>query len=332
MLFKATLRISLVLTTVFALVGITTLSSRIWFHTIYDQPTVRLRFARLEMNASDETHADFVLTQDDTTQDTHLPSPPTRFIFSSNTKQLSSDINRSSSSGSRNPIRNELDHVRVTNMSQDATLGPPASQTKNCHKKHCMEYLSRYDLAAMKSCFRETAQKTVHGRLNLIKSVIKENDCNFMDGKYRRPVALVSTEGSGNTWVRGLLEMTTGICTGFLYCDFMMRKQGFIGEGIKSGSVLVVKTHTLIPQWHGIKYKHPKHDEPYYGSAIFIVRNPFNALIAEWNRRATNEIIIKKHLPHNESHTNVVPKEYWGMCVLYCCHQMCEAFSSTYRN
>ena len=38
--------------------------------------------------------------------------------------------------------------------------------------------------------------------------------CRFMNGSRRAPVALISFQGSGNTWVRGLLEQATGICTG----------------------------------------------------------------------------------------------------------------------
>ena len=38
------------------------------------------------------------------------------------------------------------------------------------------------------------------------KGTIQDGDCSFIDGKRRLPVALVSTEGSGNTWVCGLLE------------------------------------------------------------------------------------------------------------------------------
>ena len=42
-------------------------------------------------------------------------------------------------------------------------------------------------------------------------------ECRFMNGTNRAPVALVSFPGSGNTWVRGLLEQATGICTGECY-------------------------------------------------------------------------------------------------------------------
>ena len=46
-----------------------------------------------------------------------------------------------------------------------------------------------------------------------------EGSCCFMDGSRRAAVALVSYTGSGNTWVRGLLEKATGICTGKLTCE-----------------------------------------------------------------------------------------------------------------
>ena len=38
--------------------------------------------------------------------------------------------------------------------------------------------------------------------------------CHFINGSKRAAVALASFPGSGNTWVRGLLEKATGVCTG----------------------------------------------------------------------------------------------------------------------
>ena len=55
-------------------------------------------------------------------------------------------------------------------------------------------------------------------------------------------VALVSFHGSGNTWVRYLLEQATGVYSGSIYCDPSL-KVTFPGEGIVSGSVVAVKTH-----------------------------------------------------------------------------------------
>ena len=55
-------------------------------------------------------------------------------------------------------------------------------------------------------------------RLSKQEALAKVNgSCHFMNGTGRSAVALVSFPGSGNTWVRGLLETATGVCTGELY-------------------------------------------------------------------------------------------------------------------
>ena len=188
---------------------------------------------------------------------------------------------------------------------------PPISKPSGCRDNHCSEFLTPAEKACQKSCLRQIPPGLLKNR-----QMLKENNCSFMNGQNRLPVALISPEGSGNTWVRGLLEKATGICTGFIYCDSVMRMNGYIGEDIKSGSVLVAKTHTWEPRWSGIKYKHWNKADSYYGSAVFILRNPYHAAIAEWNRRVTNNFIIPQHLPHNESHTNTVPKKFWGKMII----------------
>ena len=40
---------------------------------------------------------------------------------------------------------------------------------------------------------------------------------------------------------------------GAVYCDRMLRVGGFDGEGVQSGAVLVVKTHSITPLWTKIK-------------------------------------------------------------------------------
>ena len=108
--------------------------------------------------------------------------------------------------------------------------------------------------------------------------------CKFMKGVSWDPVGLVSVPGSGNTWVRGLLEKATGICTGSIYCDHPLRNGGMIGEYVKTGRVLVVKTHTSDYQWKDVKAEKRNKDDGLYGSAILLIRNPFKSFIAEWNR------------------------------------------------
>ena len=91
------------------------------------------------------------------------------------------------------------------------------------------------------------------------------------------PTLLVSHPGSGNSWVRQLLEATTGIYTGSdRLCDLDYIKIGMIGEGIVSDNVVAVKFHQgpLPTNWH-------------FRKIIYILRNPYDAIVAEYKRRIT---------------------------------------------
>lgn len=190
---------------------------------------------------------------------------------------------------------------------------PPVQQSlqqMHCKQPHCAEFLSRLDKVRQSTCLQEVLKSHRGVDPTEVKSKILESNCRFMEAKGRSPVALASAEGSGNTWVRGLLEKASGVCTGFNFCDYMMRMKGFIGENINSGSVLVVKTHTDHPQWLDNNRTFNKF-EARYGSGIFLLRNPYHSLVAEWNRRLTNQVMIKQKMPHNESHTNIAPREIW---------------------
>ncbi|CAH2094052.1 unnamed protein product [Euphydryas editha] len=86
-------------------------------------------------------------------------------------------------------------------------------------------------------------------------------------------VALVSYPGSGNTWLRYLLQQVTGVVTGSVYMDYGLRMHGFPAENVTDGSVLVVKTHEA-PPLEVDKFK----------SAILLIRNPRDAILADFNR------------------------------------------------
>ncbi|VVC96392.1 unnamed protein product [Leptidea sinapis] len=79
-------------------------------------------------------------------------------------------------------------------------------------------------------------------------------------------VALVSYPGSGNTWLRYLLQQAT------VYMDYGLKLHGFPAENVTDGSVLVVKTHET-----------PTTNRK-YDSAILLIRNPRDALLADFNR------------------------------------------------
>ncbi|OXA52396.1 WSC domain-containing protein 2 [Folsomia candida] len=74
-----------------------------------------------------------------------------------------------------------------------------------------------------------------------------------------------------NEWV--------GIFTGSVYKDFALLRNGFPGESITNGRVLVVKTHESGPMARA-----------QFQKAILLVRKPAEAILAEFNRRAAGHI------------------------------------------
>lgn len=169
-----------------------------------------------------------------------------------------------------------------------------------CKDNFCSEHLSSEGRSRFCSCVEYASA---------MKPVPTESQCQFMDGRFRDPVALVSFPGSGNTWVRSLLESTTRICTGAIYCDVSLRTGGFTGEFVRDGSVLVVKTHENNPIWtDSTKELHEYQGR--FGSAIFIVRNPLHSLVAEWNRKVANNFTVRT--TNLESHTHSAGREWFG--------------------
>lgn len=66
----------------------------------------------------------------------------------------------------------------------------------------CTRYLQPSDMHVFQFCYEKLHVETAK--------------CRFLPGTARGSVALASFPGSGNTWVRSLLEQATGICTGLL--------------------------------------------------------------------------------------------------------------------
>ncbi|XP_063602795.1 sialate:O-sulfotransferase 1-like [Penaeus indicus] len=95
---------------------------------------------------------------------------------------------------------------------------------------------------------------------------------------------LVSFPGSGNTWVRYLLEAASGIFTGSVYTDREIQKAGYLGEADKpdSGRTLVQKSHgtalILAKNTMKTRYEVISPDLP----SVLIIRNPAKALLSYW--------------------------------------------------
>ncbi|XP_030648819.1 WSC domain-containing protein 1 [Chanos chanos] len=94
-------------------------------------------------------------------------------------------------------------------------------------------------------------------------------------------IALSSFPGAGNTWLRHLIELTTGYYTGSFYFDGSLYNKGFKGEKDywKSGRTVCVKTH-----------ESGQRDIEMFDSAILLIRNPYRSLIAEFNRKCAGHL------------------------------------------
>ena len=119
-----------------------------------------------------------------------------------------------------------------------------------------------------------------HNRSSQIPQHFQE--CHKMSFRSSGPVTLLASyPGSGNSWVRQLIETATGIYTGSVYCDPSYVASGMIGEGLRTGNVVVVKTHFS-------KINSSK--------IIYIIRNPFDAIVAEWSRFLTRRNMEGRHV------------------------------------
>lgn len=149
-----------------------------------------------------------------------------------------------------------------------------------------LRYLDQNSLSRFYQC-HASDKPYVHGK---VKWCTKRR---FLD--QRLPlVALVSFHGSGNTWLRYLLEQVTGVFTGSIYCDGVL-KMIFPGESVVTGNVIAIKTH------HADTRELPKDvqvvtGKKVYDKAIILVRNPFDALVSEANRRWNSKRSLNEHV------------------------------------
>jgi len=111
---------------------------------------------------------------------------------------------------------------------------------------------------------------------------------------------LASFPGSGNTWARLLIEDGTGVYTGSVYIDKSLGNSGFLGEFEEkdSGTTIAVKCHGF----NGLAL------QGIAKGVILLVRNPFDAILAEWNRRRSP----KPEDGSAATHTGVAPPELYN--------------------
>lgn len=172
--------------------------------------------------------------------------------------------------------RTDVTSIKLVPIAQQMAISHNTLCPHPSSHSQCTEFLPHTELAMYKDCQARMAKWHIG----------KECQCQFMNTSGHSRVALVSLPGSGNTWLRGLLERATGVCTGSLFCDKTLRAGGMCGEGLREG-VLVVKTHDTRLQWTNVVYKSGMWSDsrPFFDAAVLLVRSPFRAMIAEWNRQ-----------------------------------------------
>lgn len=98
--------------------------------------------------------------------------------------------------------------------------------------------------------------------------------------------ALVSFPGSGNSWLRYLIENASGYFTGSVYNDKQLYNSGLLGELCppNDGTTIVQKTHhNVAGNTKNIK-GYVKLSELMFGyRGILVIRNPYDALVSYRN-------------------------------------------------
>ncbi|XP_077980461.1 sialate:O-sulfotransferase 1-like [Glandiceps talaboti] len=124
----------------------------------------------------------------------------------------------------------------------------------------------------------------------------------FAPEKSRPMVALASFPGSGNTWLRHLIEQATGIYTGNVKRSPVLDAAGFRGEDEdwRSGTTIVQKSHDfsrdLIRRFH---------------SSVLLIRNPYKAMLAEASREHAGKTgFAPLDIYYNEKGWDLYVKKY----------------------
>lgn len=144
-----------------------------------------------------------------------------------------------------------------------------------------------------------------------LDGALRNVSCSTAKPKYLNQsgpyVALASYPGSGNTWTRVLLESITGVYTGSLYEDKMAHFPGSKHCPTKVG-VTVLKTHMSSNQ-----VVRPGCPNAVFSRSIFILRNPYDAIIADFNRINGGKVGIADRNSFNGSRwANFVKNHSYG--------------------
>ncbi|XP_053136371.1 WSC domain-containing protein 2 isoform X2 [Hemicordylus capensis] len=198
----------------------------------------------------------------------------------------------------------------------NASLALPASRAmKNMSVDRCVDFCTgkEYPLAALAGtachCGFPTTLFTLHEREDeqlcaqkcsgeefescgtskyfvIYQTQVQDNRCmdrRFLPARAKQLVALASFPGAGNTWARHLIELATGFYTGSYYFDGSLYNKGE-RDHWRSGRTICIKTH-----------ESGQKEIEAFDSAILLIRNPYKALMAEFNRKYGGHIGFASH-------------------------------------
>ena len=95
--------------------------------------------------------------------------------------------------------------------------------------------------------------------------------------------------GAGNTWLRYLIERTTGFYTGSAFSDSALIRGGFKGERLRPeqfNQTIGVKVHNTGDS-SGERQTYHLVKTHKVSKCVILLRNPYKTFIAEWNRFTT---------------------------------------------
>ena len=136
---------------------------------------------------------------------------------------------------------------------------------------------------------------------------VKFHEMHFLEQNASRlNVALSSFPGSGTTWLRYLIEQATGLFTGSLECDISLKHVGHMGEGVWTNQVAAVRVNRAHLNSTGGKnntifansFRICQNDSVQFDKVVIVMRNPYTAILSEYNRMVTLSHVEKLTLDH----------------------------------
>jgi hypothetical protein len=100
---------------------------------------------------------------------------------------------------------------------------------------------------------------------------------NRSSSQYNSTTALASFPGSGNTWLRFILQQATGIYTSSVYGE-SSSLTNWQHLRMKNSSVIAIKTH-----------RYANKDLEIFDKAVLLIRDPLKSILAEYNRQGAGK-------------------------------------------